>query len=290
VHCPADMPEGGKDLPRRRRAAAKWQAAAARHGRRHKWHGACLLHHVIHRASKFRRLTWSAGLMIALCEAFGAAASVVAATGELQDVGQLEDAVRAAALAQMPPLKDGQRLQVGPLQQKLQLPRCGDLRAERAPGIQVVGRALIEARCASPSAWHLYVPVKIIGTAPVVLAAHALVAGTVLTAKDMAVEQRDVSGLPPGYLEDPGIAIGLTAARAVAGGAILTNQQLLGTAGVQRGQSVTLMADAGGITVRMAGRALSDGLVNQRIRVENLSSGKIVEGITRSAQVVEIVF
>jgi flagella basal body P-ring formation protein FlgA len=40
----------------------------------------------------------------------------------------------------------------------------------------------------------------------------------------------------------------------------------------------------------MPGRALSDGLINQRIKVENLSSGKIVEGIARSQQVVEIIF
>ena len=39
----------------------------------------------------------------------------------------------------------------------------------------------------------------------------------------------------------------------------------------------------------MEGKALSDGLVNQRVRVENLSSGKIVEGIARSQQMVEII-
>jgi flagella basal body P-ring formation protein FlgA len=43
------------------------------------------------------------------------------------------------------------------------------------------------------------------------------------------------------------------------------------------------------MSVRMAGKALGDGLINQRVRVENLSSGKIVEGIARSPQVVEIV-
>ncbi len=53
---------------------------------------------------------------------------------------------------------------------------------------------------------------------------------------------------------------------------------------------VTWIADAGGISVRMAGRALTDGLVNQRVKVVNLSSGKVVEGIARSAQVVEIIF
>jgi flagella basal body P-ring formation protein FlgA len=64
----------------------------------------------------------------------------------------------------------------------------------------------------------------------------------------------------------------------------------MGAQAVQRGQTVTLVAEAGGISIRMAGRALSDGFVNQRVRVENLSSGKIVEGIARSPQVVEIIF
>ena len=39
----------------------------------------------------------------------------------------------------------------------------------------------------------------------------------------------------------------------------------------------------------MAGRALSDALINQRVKVQNLSSGKIVEGIARSEQTVEII-
>ena len=84
--------------------------------------------------------------------------------------------------------------------------------------------------------------------------------------------------------------MGLTAARPISGGAVITNQQLVASKAVQRGQAVTLLADAGGMSVRMAGRALSDGLVNQRVRVQNLSSGKIVEGIARSEQIVEIIF
>jgi flagella basal body P-ring formation protein FlgA len=122
------------------------------------------------------------------------------------------------------------------------------------------------------------------------VAAHAIVLGSVLTAKDMRVEQHDISELPPGFLDDPAIAVGLTASRPIAGGAFLTNQQLVAARAVQRGQSVTLVADAGGMSVRMAGKALSDGLINQRVRVENLSSGKIVEGIARSEQIVEIIF
>lgn len=210
---------------------------------------------------------------------------------ELQEVPALEALAGAEARRFLPPLTDQQRLQVGPIQPHLQLTRCENtVTAARAPGIQVPSRVLIELRCDGRTPWHIYVPAKIVGTTRVVLAAHALVVGTVLTAKDMTIEQRDLVGLPPGYLDDPSIAVGLTASRAVSGGAILTNQELLGQQAVQRGQAVTLIADAGGISVRMAGRALNDALVNQRVKVENLSSGKIVEGIARSAQLVEIIF
>jgi len=240
------------------------------------------------RSSKYRRLGLAACAAASLGANLAQAAQPLA---ELQDIPQLEDLTRTQALSVLPPLKDMQRLQIGPIQPGLQLVRCElPVKAARAPGFQVPGRALIELSCEGLKPWRLFVPAKVIGTVPVVLAAHALIMGTVLTAKDINVAQHDMVGLPQGYLDDPGIAVGLTVSRAISGGAILTNQQLLGTQMVQRGQSVTLIADAGGISVRMAGRALTDGLINQRIKVQNRSSGKIVEGIARSAQVVEIIF
>jgi flagella basal body P-ring formation protein FlgA len=230
-------------------------------------------------------------LWVAACFAAGRLAAAGIPDGDLQDVAQLEAVARAAALHELPALTDKQRLQVGPLQPRLQLQRCENpVKSAVAPGLHIAGRVVIELRCDGRSAWHLYVPVRVVGTSQAVVAAHAIVAGSVLSAKDLGVEQRDVGSLPPGYLDDPSIAVGLTASRAVAGGAVLTNQQLLGMRAVQRGQTVTLIASIDGMSVRMAGRAVSDGLVNQRVKVENLSSGKIVEGIARSEQIVEIIF
>jgi flagella basal body P-ring formation protein FlgA len=208
---------------------------------------------------------------------------------DFQDIAQLEGLAKSTAAPLLPPLTDKQRLQVGTIQS---LPRCEDaVKPAVAPGLRERGRVLIELRCdGRPAAWHVYVPVRIVGTSSVVVAVHAIVTGTVLTKNDVSVEQRDLTALPPGYLDDPAIAVGLTASRGISGGAVLTNQQLLGAKAVQRGQTVTLVADGGGMSVRTAGRALSDGLINQRVRVQNLSSGKIVEGIARSEQIVEIIF
>ncbi len=233
--------------------------------------------------SKFRRSVWALSLGLSLAAALPA--------DDFQDVAQLEALAKSQAAQQFPPLTDRQRFLVGPLDQRLKLERCSQpLKLPRwAPEQHMRDRVMVQVRCPGTPAWHVYVPVRIVGTSTVTIAARAIVVGSVLTAKDVRTEQRDVSDLPPGYMDDPSVAIGLTASRPISSGAVITNQYLVAAKAVQRGQTVTLVADVGPMSVRMAGRALSDGLMNQRVKVENLSSGKIVEGIARSEQVVEII-
>jgi flagellar basal body P-ring formation protein FlgA len=212
-----------------------------------------------------------------------------AAASEGQDLAQLESMAKAEAAREFPALTTRQRFVVGPIAQT-QLQKCDrPVTPVVASPQHMRDRVMIELRCQDAKSWHIYVPVRIIGTSPVAVAAHALIAGTVLKASDLRVEEHDIPDLPLGYLDDPAIAVGLTAGRPIAGGAFLTNQLLVGAKAVQRGQIVTLIADSGGIAVRMEGKALSDGLLNQRVRVQNLSSGKIVEGVARSEQTVEII-
>ena len=42
------------------------------------------------------------------------------------------------------------------------------------------------------------------------------------------------------------------------------------------------------MNISMSGKALMDGALNQRIRVENITSGRVVEGVVRSREQVEI--
>jgi flagella basal body P-ring formation protein FlgA len=212
-----------------------------------------------------------------------------AAGGGFETPAELSATARAAAAQAFGPRGTGQQLQVGVIAPGVQLRHCArPVEATPAPGVRVANRIVFVLQCTAPETWRIYVPVTVVGVTPVVVAAHAIVAGTVLGAGDLTLASRDLTGLPPGYLDSPRIAIGLTAARPLAQGQILTNQMLLGTEAVQRGQMVNLVAKVGGISVRMAGRALADGFVNQRVRVENLSSGKIVEGVARPDHTVRI--
>jgi flagellar basal body P-ring formation protein FlgA len=213
-----------------------------------------------------------------------------AEVSSLEDAAKLEALAKSEAALQFPKLTERQRFLVGPIEAHAQSEKCmRPMRPYVPSGQHMKDRITIELRCEDPKPWHLYVPVRIVSTTPVAVAVHAIVAGTVIKESDLKVEEHDVSDLPLGFLDDPAVAVGLTAARPISGGAYVTNQQLVAPKAVQRGQSVTLLADAGGISVRMAGKALSDGLINQRVRVQNLSSGKIVEGIARSQEVVEII-
>jgi flagella basal body P-ring formation protein FlgA len=222
--------------------------------------------------------------------AFAQGAFAQSASAQEADRTELEALARSEAALQFPKLTDRQRFLVGPIEQRMQLERCSrPVKPVLASPQHMKDRVTIELRCLDAKPWHIYVPVRIVGTSPVAVAAHAIVAGTLIKASDLKSEEHDVSELPLGFLDDPSIAIGLTANRPIAGGAYLTNQQLVAAKAVLRGQSVTLLADVGGMSVRMAGRALSDGLMNQRVRVQNLSSGRIVEGIARSEQTVEII-
>jgi flagella basal body P-ring formation protein FlgA len=235
----------------------------------------------------FRRLHGSCCALVALSLT---AMTVAAAASDPQDTVQLETLAKSEAALQFPKLTDRQRFLAGPIEAHSQLEKCSrPMRPFVPTGQHMKDRITIELRCQDPKPWHLYVPVRIVSTSPVAVAVHAIIAGTVIKEGDLRVEEHDVPDLPLGFLDDPAVAVGLTASRPIAGGAYLTNQQLVAPKAVQRGQSVTLLADAGGISVRMAGKALSDGLINQRVRVQNLSSGKIVEGIARSQEVVEII-
>jgi flagella basal body P-ring formation protein FlgA len=48
---------------------------------------------------------------------------------------------------------------------------------------------------------------------------------------------------------------------------------------VKRGQQVVLLAQTSSIIVKMSGKAMADGAAGEKIKVKNLSSDRVIEGI-----------
>jgi flagella basal body P-ring formation protein FlgA len=180
------------------------------------------------------------------------------------------------------------QLDVATLDPRLRLLACPTpLAGKVTPGARTAARLTIEVSCAEP-AWRVFVPVRIVARERVVVAARTLAPRTALTSADLEVVERELGSLTSGYFRQPDELLGSLPVRALGAGEVLTPALVRPGMLVRRGQRVTLLAQAAGLTVRMAGEAQSDGGLNQRIRVRNLSSERQVEGVVRSADTVEI--
>jgi len=172
--------------------------------------------------------------------------------------------------------------QAATLDPRHRLARCDrPLEAFLRPGTRITSRTVVGVRCGGSKPWKLYVPVNVVVTEDVLIAKRTLPRGHVLTTADFEIEPRDVSRLVSGYVSDPASLVGQKLKYQLIAGRLLTPSMLEADAAVRRGQTVTIVASGGGIAVRMTGKALMDGALNQRIRVQNLNSGRVVEGIVR---------
>lgn len=180
-------------------------------------------------------------------------------------------------------------VKAGELDARLRLHRCDqELEAWLPAGGRLAANTTVGVRCGAPRPWKLFVPVRVSITAPVLVAANSLPAGTVLSAGDLTVADRELSKLHYGYLREGEVVTGMVLRRKVAAGQPLRSELLTAPHIVRRNQQVILSSGGGSVHIRMAGTAMSDGRRGQRIRVKNLSSGRIVEGVVRSSEVVEI--
>ena len=180
---------------------------------------------------------------------------------------------------------------VDALDDRLRLPRC--IRPLEGfipyPATRLSRNVTVGIRCTAPKPWRLFVPVTVSVIRSVLVTTRALPRGAEVAASDVRQVERDIAGLRGTYITHIDHLTNAVTKRAIDGNTLLTMEHLRAKRMIKRGQNVTLLVDRSGLTVRMAGTAMADGHMNQRIRVQNDSSKKIVEGIVRGSDVVEIV-
>lgn len=181
------------------------------------------------------------------------------------------------------------RVEVGRLDARLRLARCDrEPEAFLPPGARLRSGATVGVRCAGPRPWTLYLPVRVRARVPVLVALRALPRGTELAAGDLAVEQREMSGLTDAYMDRVEDAVGMVLRRDLRRGDPLHPRDLRPARLVRRGERVILVSRGRSIQVRMRGKALEDGARGDHVRVRNLSSDRVVEGRVVAPGTVEV--
>jgi flagella basal body P-ring formation protein FlgA len=149
-------------------------------------------------------------------------------------------------------------------------------------------RVLVRVACNSTVYWSLNVPVDIHHATDVLVMRRAVGRGEIIRAEDVVVQARELPGLTSPFVSRIADLGGRLTRRPIPEGTAVTADALDAPLLIHRGQNVVLAARIGGIEVRAPGIALADAGAEQRVRVRNLNSLKIVEGVADSAGVVRV--
>lgn len=180
--------------------------------------------------------------------------------------------------------KQPAEIRVGKLDSRLRLSQCNlPLEVYLPAGSRDLGRLTVGVRCSDQKPWSLHVPVTVTIYQNVIVTAKSLPRGKILTMNDLKTAKHDKSKLPAGYVDEPTDGVGFELKRQLSIGVPLTTAMIRKPRIIKRGQHVSIIATAGGVEVRMAGKALAHGAAGDRIRVLNLKSKKKVEGTVTSS-------
>jgi flagella basal body P-ring formation protein FlgA len=176
----------------------------------------------------------------------------------------------------------------GSVDPRLRLASCTQpLEAFLPSGAQPAARTTVGVRCATPY-WTVYVPVTVESQMKVLVMKRAAPRLAAVSPADVEIQQRRVPGFPTTYVTELQALQGRHLRQAVAPGTALTAEALATDVLIRRGQRVTLLSAAGSIEVRAPGEALADALPDGRVRVQNLASRRVVEGVAETADSVRV--
>ena len=180
-------------------------------------------------------------------------------------------------------------VKAGHLDSRLRLAECETpLEAFQPGGGRTLGNTTVGVRCAGRKTWTLYVPVKVRLFESVVVAARPLQKNKQLDHQDLKLVKSDISELRSGYYSKIDDVLGKQLTRSQNIGTAITMPTVKDPRQIKRGQSINLIAEAGGLRVQMKGKALTDGSAGERIQVRNLSTKRVIEGVVSSATTVSV--
>lgn len=213
--------------------------------------------------------------------------SQVRADGPIEAASRIREVAERHVATQVPPTA---KVAAESLDNRLRLPACSAPLETGTAGAAARGawNVLVSCRENGAALWSVFVPVKVADLRPVVVMTRSLPPGHPITADALRIEHRDVATLSAGYLASADDAIGRSLRRPVAPGAALTPDALAVAKLVRRGALIMLVGRSGSLEVRAQGKAMSDGGSGERIPVENLSSRRVVQGVVRDGDTVEV--
>lgn len=173
---------------------------------------------------------------------------------------------------------------------RLKLSKCDSTKIETFyPGKQHrLGYVSIGLRCHDKKPWTIYLRAHISMQQNIVHAKHLISRGTVITKSDLVVDSIKVFSSNSRYFESTNDIIGKVAKRSIARGKKITAASLKPAIIIKRGQQVMIIAKISGLLIRTKGKALSDGVKGQLVKVENNRSKRELQATVIAPNTVKV--
>jgi flagellar basal body P-ring formation protein FlgA len=206
-----------------------------------------------------------------------------------QSLEAVQSAAEAFVRGQLPAATSKHYISAASLDPRLRLAACeSPLEAFSQSAGAAGARMTVGVRCAAANPWTLYVPVSIEVEAPVLVLKRALARRARIAPSDVEPQTRRLPGSAAHFVSDIASLQGHRLKRSLPAGAAVTVDALTPDILVRRGQHVTLIAATGPVEIRAQGLALADAAESERVRVQNATSLKVVEGVVDRNGVVHV--
>jgi flagellar basal body P-ring formation protein FlgA len=217
-------------------------------------------------------------------------AASAALTGGVTESGEaLRAAAERAVRTQLQGVSYPIHVQANEPDPRLHLTQCTERLNAQIASTEIGARTTVRVSCpARAMPWTVFVPVQLESDVPVFVLRESGLRGTRLPLEAVAPQTRRIQGLRSDYISDARMLSHATLLRDAPAGTVLTFALLQADFAVRQGQAVTLLAAGPGIEVRAPARALEDARAGGRVRVENLSSQKIVQGVVESDGLIRV--
>jgi len=207
-----------------------------------------------------------------------------------QSHAAIENAIANYVKQENVPLENLQ-VTITSLNKQLRIPQCEQaLIINMAPGSKLIGNTSLTVACDSPKQWKIHVAAHIDGEVNALAARYPMMRGSIISKNDVEFVKKRYSQLNYGYFASIKQLGGMEVRRNIKNGQIITPGFVKAQKLVLRGQQVTIIAQKGGLDLRVKGKAMMDGLQGQTIKVKNMSSKKLIYARVVSPGMVKINF
>jgi len=163
--------------------------------------------------------------------------------------------------------------------------KCKNIQIPPITKIVSGGRFSLRLTCSNPS-WATYITFKASIEYPVAVATKHIKKGQKITNTNMRFLLQDITSANRGYFTTPKNLLGQDAKRLIRSAEIISPYMLSPPILIDKGDSVIIQANTGGLSISTIGTALQTGKLGKQIRVKNNRSGKTIRAYVASKGIV----